>query len=54
MHGVPAILSAIFSVIYALLANVDNYKGSLDDIFPAMGPNNNNATKIIGVRVTIL
>lgn len=58
LHGVPAILSAIFSVIYASLAHVDNYKDSLGDIFPAMLPRDspyalehNSTTKIIGVRL---
>lgn len=52
LHGVPAILSALFSIFYAWLANVDNYKDSLDDIFPAMTPKNSTleTTKIVGVR----
>lgn len=59
LHGVPAILSALFSVFYVSLAHVDNYKDSLDVIFPAMQPRdspyalaNYNTTKIIGVRIS--
>lgn len=59
LHGVPAILSALFSVFYVSLAHVDNYKDSLDVIFPAMQPRdspyalaNCNTTKIIGVRIS--
>lgn len=36
LHGMPAILSAICSAIFASLATVQNYKGSLTEIFPAM------------------
>uniref|UniRef100_T1GA00 Ammonium transporter AmtB-like domain-containing protein n=1 Tax=Megaselia scalaris TaxID=36166 RepID=T1GA00_MEGSC len=32
----PAVISAIFSAIYAALAKKDDYKGTLDEIFPAM------------------
>lgn len=37
MHGMPAILSAILSAIYASLATTENYKESMVTIFPAMG-----------------
>lgn len=53
----PAILSAIFSAIYAALADKDNYKDSLTDIFPAMNDINStmamshhNGTGVIGVN----
>lgn len=51
----PAILSAIFSVIYAWIASANNYKESLNDIFPAMNPRNSSyalehrTSPIIGV-----
>lgn len=32
----PAVISAIFSAIYAALAKKDDYKSTLEDIFPAM------------------
>lgn len=57
LHGVPAIISALFSALYAALASVDNYKDSLGDIFPAMLPPNStyaleHATpKILGVNI---
>lgn len=56
LHGMPAILSAIFSAYYASVASIDNYKDSLNDIFPAMNFKNSsyalerNATTIIGVN----
>lgn len=53
----PAILSAIFSAIYAALANKENYKDSLTEIFPAMSDVNStmamshhNGTAVIGVK----
>lgn len=55
LHGMPAIISAIFSAIYAALANKENYKDSLTDIFPAMNDRNStvamshNGTSVIGV-----
>lgn len=36
LHGMPAVFSAICSAIFASLATVENYKGSLTEIFPAM------------------
>lgn len=42
LHGMPAILSAIFSIIYASIASTDNYKDSLNDIFPAMNWKNSS------------
>ncbi len=57
LHGMPAILSAIFSAIYAALANKENYKDSLTEIFPAMSDVNStmamshhNGTAVIGVK----
>lgn len=38
LHGMPAVLSAIFSAIYAALATEAVYKTSLYAIFPAMQP----------------
>lgn len=32
----PAVISALFSAIYAALAKKDDYKSTLEDIFPAM------------------
>lgn len=51
LHGMPAILSAISSAIYAALAKKEDYKDSLTDIFPAMDTAvSHNATTVIGVR----
>lgn len=38
LHGMPALLSAIFSSIYASLATTETYGSSLTTIFPAMKP----------------
>lgn len=53
LHGMPAILSALFSAIFAYFATKDAYGDSLFTIFPGM----KNSTlledeheKIIGVR----
>lgn len=57
LHGIPAILSAIFSSYFASMATVDNYKDSLTDIFPARYLSNStyalehNATVIVGVSI---
>ncbi|KAL5291951.1 RHCG family protein [Megaselia abdita] len=52
LHGMPAVISAIFSAIYAALAKKDDYKSTLEDIFPAMADSqqiesSTNATEII-------
>lgn len=36
LHGMPAVLSAIFSAIYAAFANKTMYRDTLYAIFPAM------------------
>lgn len=57
LHGMPAVISAIFSAIYASLASSDNYKDSLYDVFPAMNWKNSsyayehNSTIIVGVNI---
>lgn len=38
LHGMPALLSAVFSAIYASLATSETYGSSLTTIFPAMAP----------------
>lgn len=38
LHGMPALLSAVFSAIYASLATTESYGASLTSIFPAMKP----------------
>ncbi|EDS36568.1 ammonium transporter 1 [Culex quinquefasciatus] len=38
LHGMPALLSAIFSAIYASMATTETYGSSLTTIFPAMAP----------------
>uniref|UniRef100_A0A1Q3FSC6 Putative ammonium transporter rhbg n=1 Tax=Culex tarsalis TaxID=7177 RepID=A0A1Q3FSC6_CULTA len=38
LHGMPALLSAVFSAIYASLATSETYGSSLTSIFPAMAP----------------
>ncbi|XP_058453449.1 ammonium transporter Rh type A isoform X1 [Malaya genurostris] len=38
LHGMPALLSAVFSAIYASLATFETYGSSLTTIFPAMEP----------------
>ncbi|XP_021708886.1 ammonium transporter Rh type A-like [Aedes aegypti] len=39
LHGMPALLSAVFSGIYASVATSEAYGNSLTSIFPAMKPN---------------
>lgn len=48
----PAIISAIFSAIYASLATQENYQESLIDIFPAM--NAKNSSDIFQAKETVL
>ncbi|XP_055310101.1 ammonium transporter Rh type A isoform X2 [Sitodiplosis mosellana] len=54
LHGLPAVLSAAFSIFYAWIASIDNYKDSLMDIFPALNHKNStyalehNTTRIVG------
>ncbi|TDG53307.1 hypothetical protein AWZ03_000122 [Drosophila navojoa] len=48
LHGMPALISAIASAIYASLVTVDSYQSELQDIFPAMVDNNGTTTKIMG------
>lgn len=53
----PAILSALFSALYAALATKDSYKNSLGDVFPAMNDLNStmamehNGTLVLGVSI---
>jgi len=49
LHGMPALISAIASAIYASMATADDYQSELEDIFPAMVGNNSTETKIMGV-----
>lgn len=54
LHGMPAILSGIFSAVYASLATKELYKNSLTDIFPAMSDANSTLAQeyenvVIGV-----
>lgn len=54
LHGMPAVISAIFSAIYATLATADTYKDSLTDIFPGMAwknATNENGTIISSVSI---
>lgn len=57
LHGMPAILSAIFSAIYATVATIETYEDSLMDIFPAMNWQNSsfameyNGPSIAGVSM---
>ncbi|XP_021705382.1 ammonium transporter Rh type A isoform X2 [Aedes aegypti] len=39
LHGMPALLSAVFSAIYASLATTETYGNTLTTIFPAMKQN---------------
>lgn len=48
LHGMPGIISAIFSAIYACLATRATYKDSLEDIFPAMESTGNHTHMILG------
>lgn len=51
LHGMPALISAIASVIYACLVTQDAYKDSMAEIFPAMAvmsDASNNSTHILG------
>lgn len=53
LHGMPAIISAIVSAIYASMVTVNDYQSELQDIFPAMVQGNNGTlTKIMGVSFT--
>lgn len=53
----PAVISAIFSAIYAALAKKDDYKSTLENIFPAMtdpqqiGASANTTGMILGVSL---
>lgn len=52
LHGMPAILSAIFSGIYAAAASKETYGNQLVDIFPAMkqvGNKTHDLDYVIGV-----
>ncbi|XP_067646311.1 ammonium transporter Rh type B-B [Eurosta solidaginis] len=50
LHGMPALLSALASAIFASFVTKEHYKSELGQIFPAMGdvPANNNSTIILG------
>ncbi|XP_017486196.1 PREDICTED: ammonium transporter Rh type B-like, partial [Rhagoletis zephyria] len=50
LHGMPAVLSAIASAIFANFVTQENYKSELGAIFPAMvgAPENSNSTIILG------
>ncbi|XP_052844532.1 ammonium transporter Rh type A isoform X2 [Drosophila gunungcola] len=48
LHGMPALISAIASAIYASMATVGDYQSELQDIFPAMVGTNGTETKILG------
>lgn len=52
LHGMPALISAIASAIYACLVTKDAYKDSMEEIFPAMMSDashiNKNSTLILG------
>jgi len=49
LHGMPALISAVASAIYASMVTADDYQSELQDIFPAMAGSNSTATKIMGV-----
>lgn len=51
LHGMPAIISAIFSAIYASLATADKYKDSLAETFPAMV--RRNITNVNGTVIMV-
>lgn len=51
LHGMPAILSAILSAIFAALATEETYKSSLTTIFPAMDAIAHKGTTVVGVRI---
>ncbi|XP_063709670.1 ammonium transporter Rh type A [Culicoides brevitarsis] len=46
LHGMPAVLSAIFSAIYAASATKETYGNQLIDIFPAMKQVGNNTEEL--------
>lgn len=55
LHGMPALLSAVFSAIYASLATTETYGNTLTTIFPAMKQNSTLSEEdmhemVIGVR----
>lgn len=47
LHGMPAVLSAIFSAIYAAFANKNLYRDTLYAVFPAMDPKMVNGTMVV-------
>jgi len=53
LHGMPALISAIASAIYASMASVGEYQSELQDIFPAMVGTNGTETKIMGVSIRV-
>jgi len=53
LHGMPALISAIASAIYASMATVGEYQSELQDIFPAMVGTNGTETKIMGVSIHV-
>jgi ammonium transporter Rh len=53
LHGMPAILSAIFSSFYAFSASKEKYGSSLDSIFPAMKNTTEEHEFIIGVILSL-
>ncbi|XP_031637364.1 ammonium transporter Rh type A [Contarinia nasturtii] len=53
LHGLPAILSAIFSMFYASVATTDIYKDSLNDIFPAMNWKNSSYALEHNTTITV-
>jgi len=52
LHGMPALISAIFSAIYASLATKEQYKDSITEIFPAM--NWKNSSFVMKHNATII
>ncbi|XP_004524534.1 ammonium transporter Rh type B [Ceratitis capitata] len=50
LHGMPALISAIASAIFANLVTKEKYKSELEQIFPAMAgaPENSSSTIILG------
>lgn len=48
LHGMPALISAIASAIYASMVTKEHYKSDLGKIFPAMSSQQTNGTMILG------
>ncbi|XP_068629338.1 ammonium transporter Rh type B-B [Battus philenor] len=54
LHGMPGILSGLFSVVFAYLASAESYGPELGDIFPALTSNDTGARTSSGQALSQL